>query len=153
MTPAKGAKPLKVTRTLLLAWGLALGLFILVRGGLTSVYGLVTVAYLIAMFGCVFNFRVAWIATLTITMLSLVRWLPMVCVNVFMYLTGHELDQDSPATIFVVVVIAVVFVIPPLSINVSLFLERRQFVAVFGKVSEECPVPVVEAESERHPNG
>ena len=92
--------------------------------------GVFSVAYLIAAIACLANVRVGWIVAILIPILPLLRWTPMVAVNFWMFFTGHELYQDSPATIFIVAINAIIFVVPGLLIYVCLFLDRHQLFAV-----------------------
>lgn len=49
---------------------------------------------------------------LVMSVIISVRYLSMVLINIFMFITGHELYRDSPATIFVVLMNATLFAIP-----------------------------------------
>lgn len=64
--------------------------------------------------------RWALLFSLCVAILLLVRWLPMVVVNFWMFFTDHPLYLDSPATIFVVAVNAMLFAVPAL-VLVGLF--------------------------------
>lgn len=53
----------------------------------------------------------------------------MVVINFWMFFTGHELYQDSPATIFIVALNAIMFVLPGLLIYFLIFLDRKRWLA------------------------
>jgi len=50
--------------------------------------------------------------SVVVALLLMLRWLPMASINTWMFVTGHELYRDSPATILVVISYGVVFAIP-----------------------------------------
>lgn len=56
--------------------------------------------------------RWAWGISVIVAFSLMIRWLPMVLINAWMFISGHELYQDSPATIFIVLLYAVLFAIP-----------------------------------------
>lgn len=60
-----------------------------------------------------------------IAILLMIRWLPMVAINTWMFMSGHDLYRDSPATILVVFSYAVVFAIPS-TILCGLYLVQRK---------------------------
>lgn len=51
---------------------------------------------------------------------------PMVTMNIFMFITGHELYRDSPATIFIVGVVAILVTMPSFLVLI-LYWRNRQF--------------------------
>ncbi|MGH8243648.1 MAG: hypothetical protein ACRETY_09890 [Steroidobacteraceae bacterium] len=72
------------------------------------------------------NRRWAICLAVFIAMLVMVWWLPMVIVNIWMFLSGHELFKDSPATIFIVLVGAILFAIPATILCVLYVLNRNE---------------------------
>jgi hypothetical protein len=122
---------MSIAKPIQLVWAMLLFLLMGARAfGSGSVFGIalgaILIVYLISTVGCLANFRVAWLVAFFVPVLILMRWVPMVCINCFMFFTGHELYQDSPATILVVVIYAVAFVAPPLVIYSLLFLDRER---------------------------
>lgn len=107
-------------------------------GWVGALIGVATIIYLVACFGCFSDRRSAWLVAIILPALVLARWLPMVVGNVYMYWSGHELYRDSPATILVVGVYAIVFVLPPFAIYASLLLDRSRFVsALRGRLATD----------------
>lgn len=60
-----------------------------------------------------------------VAIILMLRWLPMVIINTWMFISGHELYQDSPATILVVLSYAIVFAIPSTILNILYFVNRK----------------------------
>lgn len=89
-------------------------------------FGAISTAYLVATIACLTNARFGWIVALAAPILPLLRWTPMVVVNSWMCFTRHELYQDSPATLFIVAINAIMFVLPGLLIHFCLFLDRKR---------------------------
>jgi hypothetical protein len=83
------------------------------------------VAYAVISFFALVGRRWAIGIPVIIAILLMIRWLPMVGINTWMFMSGHELYQDSPATILVVLSYAVVFAIPS-TILCSLYLVQRK---------------------------
>ncbi|TWU35191.1 hypothetical protein Q31b_52870 [Novipirellula aureliae] len=109
---------------------LTIGLRAIASGSLLGVsFGVVSVVYLVATLACLANSRLGWIVALAVPILPLLRWTPMVVINFWMFFTGHELYQDSPATIFIVAINAIMFVLPGLLIYLCLFLDRKRLLA------------------------
>lgn len=71
--------------------------------------------------------RWAIVVSIIAAILLMVRWLPMVAVNIWMFITGHPLYQDSPGTIFIVAIYAVIFAIPS-TLLCGLYLAQRRTV-------------------------
>lgn len=90
-----------------------------------------TVVYLVATLTCLTKSKLAWIVAMIVPLLPLARWAPMVFLNFWMFITGHELYQDSPATIIVIVYYAIALVLPGLLIYLLLFLDRKRLLAAF----------------------
>ncbi len=62
--------------------------------------------------------------------LLMLRWLPMVTINTWMFLSGHELYRDSPATILVVLSYALVFALPATVLCVLYIFQRKNVLRV-----------------------
>jgi hypothetical protein len=99
---------------------LALGTYSNPRGVLFGI----AAGYLVASVMALRSHR--WAIALVVLAATLVMFcsLPLVVLNTGMFFSGHQLYQDSPGTIFVVLVNAVVFAIPATSICI-LFVWRR----------------------------
>ncbi len=93
-------------------------------------FGAISIAYLAAALACLTNSKAGWIVALAVPILPLLRWTPMVVMNFWMFFTGHELYKDSPATIFIVAINAIMFVLPGLLIYLCLFLDRKRLLSV-----------------------
>jgi len=89
-----------------------------------------TVTFAVAAYGCTKGNRFAWMAALALSLLPLIRWLPVVAINQWMFMTGHELYRESPATIYAVWHVAIVFVLPPLAVYVALLCDATRFYRV-----------------------
>ena len=131
---------LSVAKPIQILWAMFFVLIIGVRGlasgsAIGVALGATTVVYLVATIACLFNHRMAWFVAIALPILPLMRWLPMICLNLFMFLTGHEPYQDSPGTIVVVAIYAVVFVAPAVLIYFCLFLDRKCLVVVLFPLS------------------
>lgn len=85
-----------------------------------------SVTYAAVSFFALTGKRWAIVVSVVIAILLMIRWLPMVAINVWMFISGHELYRDSPATIFVVLSYAVVFAIPSTVLCGLYFAQRRQ---------------------------
>jgi hypothetical protein len=83
------------------------------------------VAYAVISFFALVGKRWAIGISVIIAILLMIRWLPMVAINTWMFMSGHELYQDSPATILVVLSYGVVFAIPS-TILCGLYLVQRK---------------------------
>lgn len=121
---------MKNTLRLNLAWSLLIfaAFTYLAVGGYNDTRGALLIAasgYVGASIAALRGHRWAVGFTVIVSTLLSVRWLPMVVVNLWMFVSGHELYQDSPATIFIVVVYAVVFAIPS-TVVCALFLFNRK---------------------------
>ena len=124
-----------VAKVIQLLWALffvlAIGLRAFASGSIAGVFiGVISVAYLAASVACLGNVRIGWFVALVIPILPLLRWTPMVIVNFWMFFTGHELYQDSPATIFIVAMNAFMFVLPGMLIYFCLALDRKRLYPV-----------------------
>ncbi len=105
----------------------------------------VAMVYVGAAFLCQYNNYIAWWVALPIPALLLFMYLPPVFHNFAMFLTGHELYLDSPATVFIVLIYALVLVMPALLIYFGMFRERRTVAAIlFKKVAEREPSGKIE---------
>lgn len=83
-------------------------------------------AYVASSIAALRGYRWAVVLAVVVSTLLLIRWLPMVVVNFWMFISGHELYQDSPATIFIVAAYAVVFAIPSVAVCTLLALSRKE---------------------------
>lgn len=128
-------------RTILMIWCVLLTVFTLPGSFISPTFGRIAWAcfaavMLTAAIGCVWNIRSCWCIALLGCLISFVSYAPMVVQNTYMFLTNHPLYYDSPATIFVVVALALFFLLPPSLISVCLLLDRRRFVQVFRTAAE-----------------
>ena len=105
---------------------------------------LVSMVYIGAAFQCQYNNRVAWWMAIPVPALFLLMYLPMVLHNFALFFAGDALYLDSPATIFVVVIDALVFVMPALIIYYGLLLERKAIAGILFKKGVSEPVEKVE---------
>lgn len=73
-----------------------------------------------------------WAAIIVIitVLLLLIRWLPMVAVNFYMFFTGAELYLDSPGTILVVIPLALLFVFPSLVFFCWFCIKYKQIIVI-----------------------
>jgi len=137
-------------------WILALlGLFtpIMIRNhGLTPlgcVYVASFVGYAAATLGIFRDSRWAWVVSIGFLVAYWVfrGWIGLanLVVNSYMFLTGHELYQDSPATIIVVILNALFGVVPGTTLLILGFLSRRHIVGALmrrrGEVAQQPPSP------------
>lgn len=119
---------------LMLVWFayLALGRYSHSRGVMLA---LATVYAIVAIF-TLRQQRRAVAVSVVVASILMVRWLPMVGVNFWMFITRNELYQDSPATIFIVAVYALVFAVPATLLCTLYFMKRRNLRMIFGKHQE-----------------
>ena len=85
---------------------------------------LLAAVYLLACIRAWGSSRVAWVVALVAPVIICARWLPMVILNVVAFVRDDPLYLDSPATIFVVAIDALVLVVPSL-VLIALFWRRR----------------------------
>jgi len=71
--------------------------------------------------------RWAWWASGIPMTIFLALSVPMVVYNCYLFITNDDLYLDSPATIFVVAIYTILFVIPALASVISLILARKCF--------------------------
>lgn len=69
--------------------------------------------------------RWAIAACVLIAVILMLRWLPVAVINTWMFISGHELYQDSPATILVVLSYAIVFAIPATILSTLYMFNRK----------------------------
>ncbi|MGB7325087.1 MAG: hypothetical protein WBD31_09460 [Rubripirellula sp.] len=113
---------------------LIIGSRAIVSGSTAGVlFGVVSVVYFVASLVCFANSRLGWVVALVVPAFPLLRWTPMVAVNFWMFFTGHELYRDSPATIFIVAINAIMFVLPGLLIYLCLFVDRKRFLVLMRR--------------------
>lgn len=72
----------------------------------------------------------ALLTSIGVAAVLLVRWLPMVVTNFRMYLEDHPLYLDSPGTILIVAINAVLFVIPALLLLLLYLFQWRKVVSL-----------------------
>lgn len=126
---------LTIAKIIQLLWALffvrTFGRWAFATGGIVGVsLVVISILYLAAAIACLKNSRIGWVIAIVIPILPLVRWAPMVFVNFWMFFNGHELYQDSPATIFIVAMNAFMFVIPGVLIYLCLALDNKRLLTV-----------------------
>ena len=107
---------------------LALGRYSHTRGVMVAL----SVAYAIIAILALRLQRWAVAVSVGVAILLMIRWLPMVVVNFWMFAAGHKLYQDSPATIFIVVVYAVVFAAPATLLSTLYVFKRKELWRLIG---------------------
>jgi len=70
------------------------------------------VGYVITAFQAFLNKRWAVLISIVVAILILIRWLPMVVLNFWMFYSEDALYLDSPGTIFIVLINSVLLVLP-----------------------------------------
>jgi hypothetical protein len=70
------------------------------------------------------NLRFGWYSTICLNLSMLVLVGGMFAINVLMFIIGHELYRDSPGTIIVVFIYAIILVAPPATICGLLYADR-----------------------------
>lgn len=121
---------LTITLYLNLAWSflmlIAFGLLALFGPNMSrSVIFLASGLYAANSFFALHRRRAALIINVVVAALLLIRWLPMVSLNFYMFASGHELYLDSPATIFVVAIYAILFAFPACLLCSLYFIQRK----------------------------
>ena len=120
-----GVMPLRNTLRLNLAWSIlmAMAFAALFIGSASSprfVVLTLTIAY-VGISTAAFRLkRWSLTAVILVAVLLTIRWLPMVIINFWMFFTRHPLYTDSPATIIIVAINALLFALPGLLL-VSLY--------------------------------
>jgi hypothetical protein len=108
---------------MLAAFGyLAVGGYTNVRGALLALAAAYVIASVFALRGSRWAVAISVAASALLTL----RWLPVVVMNTWMFISGHELYQDSPGTIFIVASYAIVFAIPSTMILALFILKRKE---------------------------
>ena len=92
----------------------------------------VACVYLLACIAAVQSSRVAWIISILVPIVICALWLPMVVVSLIAYAKGDPRYRDSPATILVVAVEAVVFAAPALLLVILFWRQRAALTALVG---------------------
>ncbi len=82
--------------------------------------------YLIVSLLAMFHMRWAVGTCVLVAFVLMIRWLPMVSVNIWMFFSGHELYQDSPATILIVLIYAIVFAVPATLLCILYLANRKK---------------------------
>jgi accessory gene regulator protein AgrB len=72
------------------------------------------------------GWRWALLLSVAVALLEVVWWAPALITNMWMFVTGHELYQDSPATIIVVLIEALLLVIPAAVLCIAYAVQWRQ---------------------------
>ncbi|NLV46408.1 MAG: hypothetical protein GXY07_18150 [Candidatus Hydrogenedentes bacterium] len=103
------------------------------------------VVYIAVAFLCQYNYRIAWWLAVLIPAVPLCLSLPGVLLNMWMFCTGHDLYLDSPATILIVGIYAIVLDLPALFLYFGMFIERRTIIAILFDRAQNHP-PVGKAE-------
>jgi hypothetical protein len=75
--------------------------------------------------------RAAWVVALVAPVVICARWLPMVLLNVVAFVRDDPLYLDSPATIFIVAIDALVLVVPSLVLIALFWRQRTALQALF----------------------
>lgn len=83
--------------------------------------------------------RIALRLVIVAPVLAILRWLPVVVINWWMYEAGDPLFQDSPGVNIIVVLIAIVFVIPP-GIFCAMYFKHRRAIWAAGGPEQTMPV-------------
>lgn len=122
---------LAIAKIIQLLWALffvhTFGVWAFATGGTVSIsLVIISILYLAAAIACLTNCRIGWMIAIVIPILPLVRWTPMVFVNFWMFFNGHELYQDSPATIVIVAMNGFMFVLPGVLIYLCLALDNKR---------------------------
>jgi hypothetical protein len=71
----------------------------------------------------------ALLVSIGVAAMLLARWLPMVIINFRMYLDDHPLYVDSPATILIVGINALLFVVPATLLLLFYLIQWRKVVS------------------------
>ena len=90
----------------------------------------VACVYLLACIAALQSSRVAWIISILVPIVICALWLPMVVVNLVAYAKGDPRYRDSPATIVVVAVEAVIFAAPALLLAILFWRQRAVLTAL-----------------------
>jgi len=153
--------PLHLFRIVQTLWALALLAFVtplLVRAASDSIiavpYIVAIVIYVVASCGIFMDYRWSWI--LSIAFLAgywgLQGWMAGVnfAVNTWMFLSGHELYEDSPMTILVVFISAIFDVFPAMCLLILGALARKQILSMLrgASTAESAHCPVTETEED-----
>ena len=91
---------------------------------------LVTLAYLGVAFAALRRTVWALLISIGAAAILLVRWLPMVVTNFYMYLDDHPLYVDSPGTIFIVAINALLFALPAALLLILYLVQWRKVVSL-----------------------
>jgi len=80
--------------------------------------------------------RWAIILSVLTAFLLMLRWLPMVLVNAWMFITGHPLYLDSPGTILIVILYAAVFAMPATLLSVLYGIQYKKLIRLFSRTQK-----------------
>ena len=96
----------------------------LVATGLLAIY--------LAATACAFrDDRPAWMVAIAVPILVLILTAPLVIVNVWMFLAGHNLYRDSPGTILIVATYAITLTVPAFVLIILFFACRKEIGGIF----------------------
>lgn len=120
---------MRIAAIIQLVW--AIGLFVLLAvpffmaaKGSSMLWATGASVFLLTALGAFCDNWLAWIVALCCDMIVLVMVGAIVFWNILMFVMGHELYKDSPATIVVVFIGAVLFVAPPAAICLLVYTDR-----------------------------
>ena len=102
-----------------------------------AVYCSFFILYVIIALFALIKHRWAIVISIIVSILLLIRWVPMVGINYWLYITKAPLYLDSPATIFIVHIIAVVYAFPALLTSLMFLLSSRPILKKIFKANEK----------------
>jgi len=94
------------------------------------VFFIFSIAYVFISEQALYFTRWAVIIVILTALLLLLRWLPMVVVNFYMFFTGAELYLDSPGTILVVIPLTLLFAFPSLLLFCWFCIKYKQTIVI-----------------------
>jgi len=113
-----------------LMWCVFLYLFIGLPSGPRAVYLVSLSAFVVTAIYALLGKPWALLTSMGAAFFLLMYWLPTTLVNFWFFLVGDPLYLDSPGTMLVVAVNAILFVIPATTLLVLFALQRRQVKAL-----------------------
>lgn len=134
--------PLKNTLRFNLAWSIAMAMaFALLFIGAASLprFAVIVLAvlYVCVSIAAIRLMRWCLLTVILVAVLLTIRWLPMVLMNFWMFFTDHPLYIDSPATILIVGMNALLFAFPGLLLFSLYVVQWRSMLLIFqGSRSE-----------------
>jgi hypothetical protein len=123
--------PLKLTLRINLAWACVMALAslaLIVPGASVSQWlaFVLLLVYVGVSFAALRRRSWALLISIGVAVVLLIRWLPMVLINFGMYFQDDRLYVDSPATIFIVAIYALLFALPALILCVLYAVQWRK---------------------------